>query len=129
MSSEGVLGYPLPPNTMWKYHPLLAPDPVFILQPVSGGRGGELWNLVPLQLSHLSHHAGGQLVLDALALPGLQVSTRALLAKHQGSPKDSDGKALIKVAILRTNKRSVLWVYREHNWELDMISPGGLNIP
>lgn len=64
----------------------LTPALVFPLQPVPGGRGGELRDLVPLQLPHLPSHAGGQLVLDALALPGLQVSVRALLAKHQGSP-------------------------------------------
>lgn len=81
----------------------LTPALVFPLQPVPGGRGGELRDLVPLQLPHLPPHAGGQLVLDALALPGLQVSVRALLVKHQGSPKGSgaSGQAQAQQPVLR----------------------------
>lgn len=115
---KAFLAIPFPPNIMWKHHLLLAPHLVFTLQPVSGGRGGELRDLVPLQLPHLSHHAGGQLVLDALALPGLQVSTRAPPAEPQGSPKGdgSGGKALLKVGMARTNEWSALWECRGHNW-------------
>lgn len=58
----------------------------FPLQPVSSRRGGQLWHLVPLQLPHLPHHAGGQLVLDALALPGLQVSPRAPISETGSCP-------------------------------------------
>lgn len=57
----------------------------FPLQPVSSCRSGQLWHLVPLQLPHLPHHAGGQLVLDALVVPGLQVSPRPC-QRGRGSP-------------------------------------------
>lgn len=75
----------------------------FPLQPVSSCRSGQLWHLVPLQLPHLPHHAGGQLVLDALVVSGLQVSPRALPARQrlssskvtaqapEGTPRGTEG--------------------------------------
>lgn len=110
------------PQIPWgRYHLFLVPDLVFPLQPVSGGGGGELRNLVPLQFPHLSHHAGGQLVLDALALPGLQVSAGARLAKRQDPPKGSGSSRSALLTVVMRTANSLCWGLggcRGRNWEL-----------
>lgn len=73
------------PRNHMGIQPFLITDLVLSLQPVPSCGGGQLRHLVPLQLPHLPHHAGGQLVLDALAVPWLQVSPRALPARPRGS--------------------------------------------
>lgn len=71
----------------------------FPLQPLPKCRSGEFWNLVFVQFPNIPHHVGPYLVLDALAVLGLQVSSSC--------SKSMDSKSRVSLTLLE-------WVLLKH---------------